>query len=1057
MIRLAVERPVSTLIGALTLMVLGLFSLLRLPVSLLPNVERPQLVITARADDRSREELLLGVTEPLERRLASLAGVTSIRSETGDGISRVVVESEWQTDPDRLRIETERRLAALEDAPRDLTVELAVGDKAPIVEVAVLGGSSPGARTAFVRKVLAPELARLQGAGRLELLGLAPRHVVVTPRSAALAARDLTAADLVARLSRIGLPESAGRARAGGTVRPLVVREAVYSLEQLRSLTIPTKGSTSKGSISGPPRALLRDVADVSLETLHDGSWFRLDGEDGALVRIFRAPGANAVALAERIRERVAELSRRGTSEMTGNTTGDGTLTLRLVSDSSGEVVDALRQLGLAALVGLFLGTLVLRALLGRWAPTLALAVVIPASIITAFAAFYLWNISLDVVSLAGLALAAGMLVDNSIVVLEAIESARERQRQGGDRNMSPALAGGRQIAGAVVAGFVTTAVVFLPLLYLHGLARAFFGTQAFAIVSSLAVSLLFSLTVTPVLSGGRQRGPRQEVSAATTGGSHPGRRAYLRLLRPCLRHPWLVLLPTLILLAAAAQLGRQLPRELMPDAAARTVLVTWQAPPGLTLDDLEARGGAVEAAVRRAAGPGLVQLVSARGADEERSRTLPGNDLGRRDSAGTETGIGHLELTFGAETADTAERLSALEAAVRGVAGIRAQVDLRQSAFVEVLERARRRVEIEVSAAEPARAEALAERVRAHVAERLGISPYREQLSRPRPALRLSWDEARLSELQLDRAALESQVRAALGPQLAGRVDMPGVEPEIRVERSQPADLATLPIGPVRTPGDNDARVLPLAALAQLHDDLRPPREQRFDGRPSVRLVLDVDPRGLAARRLQAVLDELPLAADEAVRPGGAALELQRSFGQLLLALALSVVLVFLTLAATYESLRLPAVVMSTVPVAAAGAVALLTVAGQTLNVMSFLGLILLTGIVVNNAIVLVHRVEQLRRAGAAALDALSGAAAERYRPILMTTITTLLGMLPLALLGGEGVELRRALSLAVLGGLVTSTFASLLLVPALYRLATHPEKEQTFRLPERGDEDSA
>ncbi len=227
MIRQAVERPVSTLIAASTLVVLGAFSLFRLPVSLLPSVERPGLEITATAEGRSRDEMLDRVTRPLERRLAALAGVTSVRTRTGDGVVEAHVESEWQTDADRLRIEAERRLADMEGVT--LSVELTAGDPEPIIEVAVLSEGQGGGpeRTTFARRLLVPELARIEGAGRVETVGLTPRHAVVRPRAAALAARGLTPADLVARLETVGIAVPAGRARSGAAVRPLLVREEV--------------------------------------------------------------------------------------------------------------------------------------------------------------------------------------------------------------------------------------------------------------------------------------------------------------------------------------------------------------------------------------------------------------------------------------------------------------------------------------------------------------------------------------------------------------------------------------------------------------------------------------------------------------------------------------------------------------------------------------------------------------------------------------------------------------------------------------------------------------
>lgn len=1000
MIRRAIERPVSTLLGALTVVVLGVFSLLRLPVSLLPALERPSLTITATAPGSAREQVLESLTRPLEQRLAALTGVTSVRSTTGDGYARVRIESEWQTDADRLRIEAERRLAGLEAPGATLAVELAAGDPEPIVEVAVFGGSGT-TRAAFTREVLAPELARLEAAGKIETLGLAPLHPIVRPHAAALAARGLSAADLVARLRTVGAAVAAGRARAGAVIRPLLVREDAPSLDALRALRI-----------AGPRgESVLGDVADVGLEEVRDDSFFRLDGKEGTLVRVFRAPEANAVALATHVRERVATLSRRA---------GSG-LKIEMAADRSAEVVAALKELGIAALLGLALGVAVLRFLLGRWRPTLALSVAVPSSLLAAFSGFYLAGLSLDVVSLAGLALAAGMLVDSSIVVLEAIETARAR----GEEN--PEVAGAKQIAMPVIAGFLATAVVFLPLIYLKGLARAFFGAQAFAIVASLAASLLFSLTVTPVLARGR----RQSAVAASAGRS-PGRALYLRLLDSVLSRRRAAGLAVLAGVGVASltllALGL-LPRELVPQAATRDVVVRYRLDRDLTPEASRRQGEAVEARTASS----LAGLPAARLAVQFPGAVNPADTAAAASGADADREeTGRIELRF-ANPQAAAQGRRRLRAALARLPGVEVWVEPRASAFVEAIERTGRRLEVVASAATADRATALAGRT----AARLRQAGLRESGSRrdgPTPAVLLAWDVPRLAALSAtsaDRDRLEEQVREGLGDQSAGRVRMEGIEPEVLVHPTEPQDPALIPVSIPGTSGGGD--IVPLGAVARLAAGSRPPALEREGGIPAVRRSYE----GLGRRDPDALLAGLAKAADEEVAPAGQALELRRAFGQLRLALALSLILVFLTVAALYESLVTPLVVMSTVPVALGGALGLLAVAGQSLNILSFLGLILLAGIVVNNAIVLVHRVEDHRRDGRGMDEAIRLAGAERYRPILMTTLATIAGMLPLALLGGQGVELRRALALAVIGGMTTAVFASLLLVPVLYRFA--------------------
>jgi HAE1 family hydrophobic/amphiphilic exporter-1 len=986
-IRRAIERPVSTLLGALTVVVLGVFSLLRLPVSLLPSLERPGLTITATAPDRAREELLEGVTRPLEQRLAAIPGVTAVRSSTGDGYARVRVESEWQTDPDRLRIEAERRLAGLESPGIALAVELVAGDPEPIVEVAVFGGPSGGTRAAFTREVLVPELARLEGAGKVETLGLAPLHTVVRPRAAALAARGLTPADLVARLKPVGAGVAAGRARAGSAVRPLLVREDALSLDALRALRL-----------QGPKgESVLGDVAGVALEEVRDGSFFRLDGREGALVRVYRAPEANAVALAARVRERVGELGRRSALG----------LRVQVVADRSQEVVGALRELGIAALVGLLLGIVVLRLLLGRWRPTLALAVAVPASMLATFSAFHLCGVPLDVVSLAGLALAAGMLVDSSIVVLEAIETARSRGEA------EPEIAGTKQIALPVVAGFLTTSVVFLPLVYLQGLARAFFGAQAFAIVASLAASLLFSLTVTPVLARSRRTGPAR--------GWTPGRAAYLRLLDLGLAKPILPVLAAGAATAVALIAVALLPHELVPDAPTRDLVVRYRLDPDLAPEAARRVGAELDARTARTLTGGRAERFAWQSPAQA-----------AQDDAGE---TGRIELHF-PDPASAARARGRLRSAL-ALPGVEVWVEPRPSAFLQSIQRTGRRLEVVASAATPERAAALARRVEARLRGAAGLSEAHLRRDQDRTALLLAWDVPRLAALGADRDRLEEQVREALGDQTSGRVRIDGVEPGIVILPTQDEDPALLPVVPAAAKADGPG-ILPLGALARLTPGIRPAALEREDGLPAVRLAFD---GGLRNRDPQELLRGIARAADEQVVPGGQALELARAFGQLRLALSLSLLLVFLTVAALYESLRTPLVVMTTVPVALGGALGALALSHQTLNIFSFLGLILLAGIVVNNAIVLVHRIEDHLRGGEALERAVRLAGEERYRPILMTTLATVAGMLPLALLGGEGVELRRSLALAVIGGMSLSTFASLLLVPVLYRW-THRAK---------------
>jgi HAE1 family hydrophobic/amphiphilic exporter-1 len=1019
MLRALIDRPVSVVIATLALVVIGLFSLLRLPVSLLPTLERPRLLVVAQDDERSREDFLHAVVEPLERRFLSLKGVLEVASTVEDGRCRLTLSTEWQTDVDRLRIDAERRLADVASLDLELEITVEAGDRRPILEIAVLGGRSAHARTVFADEVLIPELGRLAGAGRIRRFGGALLRPVVRPNAAALAARGLTAAEVVERLLSAGASRPAGRLRDGARVRPMIFAEPVNSIDELRGLRLG-EGSTT-----------LADVADVALEEVPDTSQFRSNGEEAVVVELHRAPGANAVLLARVARQAVAELQERRDVALQAAQGNDKVLRIAVVRDASLEVVEALLQLGLAGFIGLALGTLVMRFMLGSWRPTLALAVVVPASLVAAFGGFYLWDVSLDIVSLAGLALAAGMLVDNSIVVLEAIAGARGR------REDDAVVAGTHQIALALVASFLTTAVVFVPLVYLKGLARAFFGVQAFAIVTALVVSLALSLTLTPVLSRWLSgRGAKQEPTERAQRGRSPGRGLYLAVLDRALAHPWLVIVATIVFLAAGAALVPGMTRELVPRGPSRVVVVEYRLPSALSPEETRSRLAEIDQRL-------LAAATTAGGASPETVVSLyRGRDSENRVLA-EEADRGEMELVY-ADFSQTDAARGRLVKALSQLPGVEGEVRLRRSAVAAALERSRARIEVEASATTATRAEALAHRVASWLATSLNAEARPLHAGhtgsvRPRPAFVLDWKPLRFAQLHGDTDAVAWQVRAALGGFEAGRVGIEGVEAEILVETTRPGDPRLLPVRLPR-PANGDASdnagpdVVPLSAVATVERRFEEPALERRNGRPAVVMAVDV-PGRVKPPDVTAAIAGMGLAVDEKVRLVGQAHELERSFRQLRWALGLALVLVFLTVAALYESLAMPLVVMTTVPVAVVGALGVLKLAGQSLNVMSFMGLILLAGIVVNNAIVLVHRIEQRLDAGQDAVVAIREAASERYRPILMTTMTTLLGMIPLAALGGEGVELRRALALAVTGGLVTSLFAALVVVPVLHR----------------------
>jgi HAE1 family hydrophobic/amphiphilic exporter-1 len=991
MIELILRRPGSVIVATVALAALGGFALLKLPMALLPKIERPSLVVVAKAAASSRDELLHEVTAPIERRLALVPGVTTLESETRDGEAHITIGSAWQTDPDRLRIDVTRRIEGAAAIPLDdLSVET-MTDLQPVIEVAVTGASG-ATRSRIADRVVLPELARIDGAGRIDVIGSTPLRATVRPRAADLAARGMTAADVESRLQLLGRSLTAGRVREGSAVRPVVVAEPIRSIDELRQVTIKN--------------VPLHELADVELQEISDETLFlnlaqntptspfspsllrwgeggrRPDegpptASEAVLLRIYRAPNANAVALAREVTTRVKEL---------GSPLRD--VQVRVVADRSTEVSRALSELALAALFGVLLGTIILRWMIGHWSPTLALAVVIPAALLASFTAFYAAGIPLDVISLSGLALATGLLVDNSIVVLESIETARAAGA--GD----PVLTGTRQIILAVVVSSITLMIVFAPLLYLQGLARAIFGEQALAVVVSVAASLVLSLTLTPVLAR------RQQQSSLPR---HPGLKQYAALLDRAIARPARSLLIGTALIVAGLAFAFLLRRELFARGAGRDVAIEIRTP--IDLDPAIARARLAN-----------VWSIAAASIDRH-SLTSMGLTQMASDMPAT------IDMQF-ASAREANAALDRLRAQLAQLDSVRAAARLRPSAFIEAVGGDADRIELIPSASTEAEAEALSRRV-TEAMQRNGFRPADDTRSSGRRlAMTIDWDERLLAANNTNRRAIENDVRAALGNLDSGKTAIPSAEPAIRLLPTTPEDLAVTPV-------HAGSAIVPVAAVAGLRLTTRAPDVFRDERRPARRLLFEGNDVDAADRAIAAV----HVQGSERIRLAGHARELRDAFAQMRLALLLAAFLLYLTVAAFYESFLLPLPVIAALPFAAAGALAALFLTGQTLNIMSLVGLILLAGVVVNHTVVLLDRVEHLRAAGVPEDEAIRRAAADRYRPVIMTTLTAIVGMLPLAMFGGPGVELRRSIAVVVIGGLATATLGTLVLIPLLHR----------------------
>ncbi|MDQ3369133.1 MAG: efflux RND transporter permease subunit [Myxococcota bacterium] len=707
-----------------------------------------------------------------------------------------------------------------------------------------------------------------------------------------------------------------------------------------------------------------------------------------------------------------------------------------MVNDSAQYIKASITNVRESALFGAALAVMILIFFLRNLRATFVIALSIPFSIMATFALMYFAGYSLNLISFGGLALGVGMLVDNSIVILENIY----RKREGGMAARDAAITGAQEVTAAITSGTLTTIAVFAPVVFLAGFAGVFFAEMAMVVVFSLLCSLVVSVTLVPALAAklldhdlaaaARRDGPIARLSRRVEGWFVALEDLYVRILRATLHSRWLAIVAAAVLLLGAVRLSSAIEVELMPDTDEGVVDLDFELPIGTPVERTREIVHELERRIKQVVEPAeIANIVSSAGPDNP-----------YRPGGGHE---GEVEVTLvplSARDRGSAEILTAMRKAIGGLPDV--QIRLRQRT-TNPLQRFMRgsqgeRLVVELRGHDLEVASRLAARVEATMKQIAGIEDVRIGREQGLEERTIKVDTARAADLGLTRAQIAETLETYVLGKVATRLREAGDEYDIRVmlreeDRQQTSQLGGLPILSSRG-------VIPLSAVAQV-GVRRGPGSIAREGQERVLSIVG----GLGARPLGAVVADLEAALATIERPEGFTIvvagetkEQQATFAGLGIGIMLAILLVFAVMAVQFESLRNPLMVMCAVPFGFVGVVVTLVGTGTTFSLNAFLGSIVLVGIAVNNAIVLVDAANFLRREhGLDAHAAILQAGRLRLRPILMTTSTTVLAMLPIALALGEGAEIQAPLARVVLGGLVVSTLVTLVLLPAIYVLA--------------------
>jgi len=1029
MLRLVIQRPIAISMLFLALVLIGALSFKRLPVALLPSITYPRLTAITTYEDIPAEDLERLVTQPIEEVVTALSGVRRVVSRTREGISVITVEYEWGTEMDFANLhlrEAVDRIAFREDFPEDADRPVILRWdplSRPISILTLSGESRLESITEFGREVVKPAIEQVDGISQAEIVGGAEREIRVEPDTRKMDIYGVTIEDIQNALARSNISFPGGKVRKGPLHLSLRIAGEYESLDDIAATDIIRVGQSS---------IRVGDVARV-MDTIKDPEGLTFLGEDQVVsVLIYKEPEANTIQVSAEVRRALGVLEE-----------DYGGFDYGFVYEDADYVKASFDGLVQSLILGAFLAFFILFVFLRDFRSPIVIGVSIPVSIIITFALLYFGKVNLNLMSLGGLSLATGMLVDNAIVVLENINRhlTESKAPASGETNVERSrrvaescVVGTREMARPVLAATLTTVAVFFPVVYVQGIAGAFFRDQALTVTFSLLVSVAAALLLQPLLSArilrkhvGESRGLAQFFETAYERFY----RSYHGALVRALRKPALMLTLLLVGIGVIAVVGSRLDRSLMPERSSGNLRLDVELPSGTPLEE-------TSATVAQLAGwfeddPLVEKVFSQVGETDQTLASI-------KDYTGPNTAQMRVILVPGRGGRE--KGLLVQEKAVKRLAenpGIQCVFHEEGIGLRELLASDEAPFSLGVVAEDPLEAFAVAEELVLRLTER---DPDREVrvdrvLGTPNVVVRLDAEEIIRAGLDPERVARDlrnriSGVEATTFNEVDQRIDI-----SVRIERDKRRNLATALNAPIEL---SSGETVPLGTFIDLSEE-RPFRElTRKNQRRMVTVSADVIRGSVneAWEEAMEVLSTMDLPPGVRIETGGERSEMVQSFRDLAWAMVLAVLLVYMILAAQFESFVDPLLIASVIPMGLAGSILAIALSGGSINMLSMIGMVALLGIAVNDAIVKIDTIRRLRSEGMDGYQAILEASRLRLRPILMTSATTILAMVPLAIGIGRGEQLQTPLAITIIGGLFVTTALTLFFTPILYMI-TH------------------
>jgi len=1025
--RLATSRASVTILLTLAVALGGAYAVTQTRTELTPEISLPVVTVITVYPGSGPDDVVELVTRPIEQAVAATAGLERQQSVSAGGLSVVLAQYDYGVDVEEVTRDIDEAVGGLNlpegvQAPRVAAVDVTA---LPVVQLSLGGGGIEQAELSEIaRDVVVPELEKVDGVFEVEVLGASTPQVVVEVDPGAAAEQRVALQQLIGALQANQLSLPAGESTGDGRTLPVRVVHRFGSLEELEQLVVgvqapaaptspPAAPTTPPAEVPTTPPAppepiLLADVAQVLLSSDANGGLSRTNGEPSIGLSVSKTEEAATVEVAHAVEERLDELL---------DELPEG-LEVVTILDQSIFIDQSIEGLVREGVLGAVFAVLVILAFLRHLPTTLVAAVSIPLSVLIALGALKVGDLTLNIITLGALAVAVGRVVDDSIVVLENIY---RHVKIGGEPPRQAVITATGEVASAITSSTITTVAVFVPLGLVGGLVGQLFLPFAITVTVALLASLLVALTVIPVLGGA--------LVGRASPGEHPDgplQRGYVATLRWALASRVLVLGLAAASLAGAGLLVPAIPTAFLPAQSDKFVVVNVRPDPGLTREALVDALADVEA-----------------GLDDDDEVT------DYQSTLGASGGLESLRAAIGGQGAGSASIYTRLvpEADLTAAAA-RLQADLADrsgdvSVTVENPQASlTNRIQLTVSADDEAAARAAAGDVLASLEEIDGLFNLSSDAAAESPEIVVRVDPQAAAGAGLTTAQVAQQVRTLLAGQELGEVRIEGEAATTLLVRGDPAATASLEA--IRDlPLVGQAGPVTVGQLADVTEETVPTQVSRVDVRPAVSISADVtaDDVGAVTAAVDEAVAELDLPSGVEVESGGVASQMRDSFANIGLALVAAVILVYLVMVIAFGSLVDPFIILFSIPLAAVGALVALFVTGRPLGLSSMIGILMLVGIVVTNAIVLLDFVEQARARGARVREALLEAGRIRVRPILMTALATILALVPLSLALNEGAIIAAELATVVIGGLVSSTLLTLVVVPVIYSFVKRDE----------------